>query len=657
MKKHEKAPVSTSKHRTTTKPSLAFRGILSSDSDSDFENKPPPRRNILNGKPTKLTDIKAKQEPIKTTIKLCSDSDDDDDRGSIKDPDYCVEDSMTAVTGKVSESPDFKIPGSLGSNSGRSSMCIDAGYNYTVVKNRESIASMTFDLDQLGEPLVESTRIHRRSSASFKQIFEKLDEEDCVKNAEDTLQSTGILREKINNDIEGIDKVLKGLELKSHYDRGKETTEAKNALHDENEMYVTAMEILDMTSSSTGSEETNRKKVKDSKSKKSSKSKKASTKQILILADSESEDEIDDMIEVVDAGTQTVDVGCKTEGLSELKVYGQETVLDDCDESTKGEDMAYEQDTEVIGEDSAIKQAIVNLANNPEIELGQINKNASVDCQSHVNDFDENTEIGLVNGKSFEAAYKDDTNILDPELYTKYKNDTANNIEHQNKVDKNEIKAYNEDTLEVSDDESLNYGQITLNGNSGNSCKRESNDLDNENAGDGVNDRNSDECDEKCVSESTDNSTSSDESEYEVLDVATQTEPSEDQTSEMQNEINLNTDDVEKAETTDEDLNNDTYENGANSDNEINDEEAENKSSDKLDAGDVDDAEDVDDLYVESSEHEDSKSDTEDMSDGEMPVKEISFAGIAKENRKKKKLGSAAKTLSDMDTNTEQSWR
>ena len=278
----------------------SFQDVLSSDSDnvlSDDEKK-----NVLKPLPTfARVNLKKRLAPkpvTKEVIKLCSDSEEEEDRKKTIDTDMVDESG-------VPESPE-------NANSRGYNRYSDV-YDYTVVKNRESLASMTLNLDYLGEPLVESTRIHRRSSAGYNDILKNLsDSENSLKdNSIDQLPHPN---KNTPNDY--LCDTLQGLQIGNKIPDGEHEVQQANDTR-----YVTAVEKLlscDSSSQSCGdsltsnssnpnsslnSQKSTDKQKKPKKKKKNvSKSKITPAKFSIVIASSDSEDE---MVEVVDRAIQT----------------------------------------------------------------------------------------------------------------------------------------------------------------------------------------------------------------------------------------------------------------------------------------------------------------------------------------------------------------
>lgn len=671
MKKRTNGFETSGQHKPL-KSSFNFNGILSSDSDSDFENKPPFNNFVCNGKTNQK-----KVKPVKATIKLCSDSEDDDEKERCVDSKYCVDDSMR-VSRKVSESPELTIPGIPASCNGRPSV---ESYNYTVVKNRESVASMTIDLDQLGEPLVESTRIHRRSSASFKQIFGKINELDDIENADNTLPSS----EDLKNDIEGLDINMRGLKIKTKGVKGKRVGEDLDVIHDENELYVTAVEMLDVTATTNENENTedfkaDKFQASGRKKKQSTvKSKKTATKNILIVSDNgDSEDEIVDIIEVVDAGTQTEDVEsehCAITGCKEKleTMYDHETVLESISDD-KIEGIVYEQKTEVISEkDEVGKDTSVLIEHSDSINYES--EDIENEKLSEINNCNEHTDIS-VKENSVEEVYADSTNISYTIADKQYQNQTRNNeiseIREGNNLYNDETRVSVDNVLLIKD-----YVQRTL---VTNEVEHDLTEID------GYSDDVSSKATEQCMIDEdasepesmelqsdqneadknedqcyiNDNS-SSELSEFEVVDVGTQTEASRDQ--------DIDLDDTDKA-----DESNDVSKTKEADDSQSGKSETDPKEekcrkkaiqfkrdnnsvqSDSFGEGNAvsDDEPDQDNTSSSSGEVE---NDSQDSTDEE-PNKavEVSFAFIAKEGKKKNKFNTENSQVSTA-VSTEQSWR
>lgn len=135
---------SQSRSCNITKPQ-SFGALLSSDSEEE--------KNVA------ISNTKTVDNP---TAVLCSDSDDDNSQPKNRK----INDTVTCV-GESYIAPPLKSLSQLSDS-----------YNNSIIQKRVSIASCTLDIDDLGEPLVESTRIHRRSSVTYRQIVEEIDESD-----------------------------------------------------------------------------------------------------------------------------------------------------------------------------------------------------------------------------------------------------------------------------------------------------------------------------------------------------------------------------------------------------------------------------------------------------------------------------------------------
>ncbi|KAL4230378.1 hypothetical protein ACF0H5_010760 [Mactra antiquata] len=174
---------------TITKPS-GFSALLSSDDDEE----------------EKLTVNKA-VKTLSTDFKqvLCSDSDDEKvipQNNKVDCTVSCIYDSFIepGESRKLSHGP--SLP----------------DYNDTIIQKRVSIASCTLDLDNFGEPLVESTRIFRRSNVKDRLIFEQIEESDSFNESNDV--------EKVTDDKTKIGEILEDKDM-------------------DNSRYVTAIENLE----------------------------------------------------------------------------------------------------------------------------------------------------------------------------------------------------------------------------------------------------------------------------------------------------------------------------------------------------------------------------------------------------------------------------
>lgn len=329
------------------KSAISFDNFLSSDSESNDEKQPQylvdnSRFGLeLGSKQRKVGKIKK----ANAAVKLCSDSEDEE---SIKkeSTDY-VNDTFHSC-GKVSESPDCKLPFAVrnGSHSGRQSYMYDS----TVVKNRESLASMTLDLEQLGEPLVESTRIHRRSSATFKQIMDYSGDGNKAE-ADDKMHSCVKSSKNVNAEVDILDSGLKSLNLRGDVDNEKlKAIDDTVDVRDEDEKFVTAVEILDETSipnidSVVKGVTDNERKCQDKKLKETT------LQKALILSDSG--ESSDDIVEVVDVSTQTFDY-CINYSISDTltkqqNVYDYPTVVVENGERL-GKENVHEDKTDFVSE-------------------------------------------------------------------------------------------------------------------------------------------------------------------------------------------------------------------------------------------------------------------------------------------------------------------
>lgn len=481
--------------KKTMKSVFSFQGILSSDSDSNDESQLPVGHRIRPaGKPV------TKPNPVvgltNSGTKLCSDSEDDEEIKAAISSKECVEDSVLS-TKRISESPEFAVRFSGGTGRNSSEM-----YDYTVLKNRESIASMTFDLDQLGEPLVESTRIHRRSSITYQQIV-------------------GLDKIPHNGDIDDTDKELQGIKLGADDEKG--TGDQLEAIHEEDEKFVTAIEVLDETTScETESKSSKELHMNDLNQNKHNKSvvKKASLKNILVFSDSS--DSENDTVEVVDAYTQTDIVHIlKEEDLQAENCYNQDTVVDEKQSTTN--EMVFSK-IKLKGTDESNS----SKSNNSEL-LSQPNKDP-VDGQYSnqlkgfptIKPFDNET-IEVYEVDTTTNPYKECTKINFPDGYNLDRNEKKTYLKTQdNEHDFYDTqthiasssceieKMYTDSTTGFFDKEDLNHEQMSIKERIEGGTEELKT----------LSENGFEEPDHEC--------SNSDTSEYEVVDVGTQTDSVED---------------------------------------------------------------------------------------------------------------------------------
>ncbi|KAH3842174.1 hypothetical protein DPMN_115669 [Dreissena polymorpha] len=302
-------------------PARSLQSVISSDSeDEDFnENK----ENISNNVKTnaKKTLAKKSKPSVQTSVKkamlkLCSDS---EDEGEVFNKQSRPSDKTAADTRKsVEASKVLESPEKVYSASKCSDRLSDE-YDYAVVKNRVSLASMTLNLDNLGDPLIESTRIHRRSSATYNQIMKCLEDSD-IKEVEETVGSVEdsfLISSKAN--ISGVES--KDTELEKDYSKDDEN------MCTEDTKYITALEMPDETVYTKPNVKLEKIAPKTKLSKANAKPVKLKPAKFTLLSDSsESEDEL---IEVVDAETQTMDIqDCFLGSWSKnVNVYSEQTVV------------------------------------------------------------------------------------------------------------------------------------------------------------------------------------------------------------------------------------------------------------------------------------------------------------------------------------------
>ncbi|XP_060566921.1 dentin sialophosphoprotein-like [Ruditapes philippinarum] len=396
-----------------------FQVFASSDSDSSFTDVPKQK-----GKPVKA----------KAVLQVCSDSDDDFAVTSNtknhfaktdyteRDSDACIKESFvdSCVGNNLSDGiqiPKFEPILNIGPKRESS-----LDYDDTVVKNRVSLASCTLDLDSLGEPLVESTRIHRRSSITYKNLIEELGS-----SPED------------NNDVNGTKKFGKGSMKK--IDEMLDLEES--VCNETNQLYITAIESVDDTLNSSESSPSSDKLVNElrengkNKINKKNADRSGKSKITMNLDSSESGEEI----EVVDTATQTDEVltyddECIEEGKETEKlihcVYKEETIVDnqgklyDFDNKYRDPGDIYSEDTVDDGHVNAGKHPVHELeSSNPELpdiysgdtinQLGHTLASTTIDASVHdysnetvARETDDNFEIptSVVNG-----------NVSDKDIY------------------------------------------------------------------------------------------------------------------------------------------------------------------------------------------------------------------------------------------------
>ncbi|XP_053400527.1 dentin sialophosphoprotein-like [Mercenaria mercenaria] len=403
----------------------SFKVLLSSDSDSSFTDIPKQKVKTGNGK---------------AVLQVCSDSDDDLAHTGIanNNSNACIKESFVDAVEGIYVPENMSCPKFEPILDVKPKRESDIDYNDTVVKNRVSLASCTLDLDNLGEPLVESTRIHRRSSITYKRIIEDLDSsaEDC-KVVENT---NTFRREKLAD------------EMMDH----------EASVCDETN-YVTATEIVDDTLNSSQSNHSNgkfgdrapikemRKKPDNLREEKKNDNHICKIRSPIHSDKSESEEEV----EVMDTATQTDEVviadidSLEQTGESDKKVhraYKEETILDtqgkllDFYNRYRTTDMYDEdtvQDSHAIAESRSLQQVsdALELSNSEKEQLGVSlytnitvieDKLASTTISTHVHDYSKetvghesksfsktdvfNNTTGLDNNT---AVYDQETNITD----------------------------------------------------------------------------------------------------------------------------------------------------------------------------------------------------------------------------------------------------
>ena len=215
-----------------------FEGFLSSDSDTSFTTVP---ENF------NKSDQRAK------VIQLCSDSDSEKDRKDKEDTYIsCIGESNLCIS-------DSDCDNQASSDSRGVKSYIRTfnsnDYDESILRNRVSVTSMSIDVDSIGEPLVESTRIHRRSSMTFKQLMTSPVEEqggvpDLGRPCQSHKNTSGNsdqgederYRRNVDKELcEGVKKlhVGKGLPDPDIIDESPEVSPVKDV------KYITALENLD----------------------------------------------------------------------------------------------------------------------------------------------------------------------------------------------------------------------------------------------------------------------------------------------------------------------------------------------------------------------------------------------------------------------------
>lgn len=456
-------------------------------------------------------------------VKLCSDS--EDEEGPKKESTDYVNDTIPSC-GKMSESPDCILPLAVrnGSHSGRQSYMYDS----TVVKNRESLASMTLDLEQLGEPLVESTRIHRRSSATFKQIMDYSGDGKKAE-ADDKMQSQIQSSKNVNADVGILDNCLKSLNLRSDGDiEEPEAIDDTVDVRHEDEKFVTAVEILDETS--VPNTDNMVKGVTDIERKCQGKKLKETTLQKALML-SDSGESSDDIVEVVDVSTQTSDC-CINYSISDTlakqqNVYDYPTVVVENGERLSKENV-YEDKTDIVSDcnqEFEIESSKSGLAVKFQ-EEGTKEKQFAGHSVTHDKGYcadDWRTPTEIDNVEYQDPIYKDKTELSEA-VVNEEESDTEEEKEEGcvlSEDKKRNCNGYGNDTDSVSvdseNDVHLPYGDDTDVGNSSEPQIRYKQSTSVQSESETSN-----------VSYSFDNALESDESVYEVVDVSTQTDHIED---------------------------------------------------------------------------------------------------------------------------------
>jgi hypothetical protein len=384
-----------------------FQVFASSDSDSSFTDVPKQK-----GKPVKA----------KAVLQVCSDSDDDfavtsNTKNHFAKTDYTERDSDACIKESFVDSGDGKNL-SDGIQIPKFEPILNIGpkressldYDDTVVKNRVSLASCTLDLDSLGEPLVESTRIHRRSSITYKNLIEELGS-----SPED------------NNDVNGTKKFGKGSMKK--IDEMLDLEES--VCNETNQLYITAIESVDDTLNSSESSPSSDKLVNElrengkNKINKKNADRTGKSKITMNLDSSESGEEI----EVVDIATQTDEVltyddECIEEGKETEKiihfVYKEETIVDnqgklyDFDNKYRDIGDIYSEDTVDDGHVNAGKHSVHELESSNS-ELPDIYSGDTINQLGHTL---ASTTIGAsVHDYSNETIAKESKSVSETDAY------------------------------------------------------------------------------------------------------------------------------------------------------------------------------------------------------------------------------------------------
>lgn len=324
----------------------------------------------------------SKQGNPKAVLQICSDSDDDflSPAKAKNNSNACIKESiLESVSGTdLQESePVLNIKHKLNS---------DIDWTDTVVKNRDSLASFTIDLDNLGEPLVESTRIHRRSSVTYKQVF------DCSDTS----------REDENGSYELTGMENNGKCDKEHLRKSIEKLSFLTSICEETK-YVTAIETVEDTLNSSASQ-TNGEEPKISSDEKlcqnfrfgktngwHEKEEKTDTECFLKKQRGFNTSDLNEEIEVIDAETQTDDYdgddiySVKKESNKKVhKAYKEITVVDNvCEVSDSGEN--HRKRHNVYNEDTVEHtHENVDILGLPEDDLSDANdaEQSNSDCVS-----------------------------------------------------------------------------------------------------------------------------------------------------------------------------------------------------------------------------------------------------------------------------------
>lgn len=337
--------------------------MASSDSDSSFTDIP---------KHTGKT-VKAK-----AVLQVCSDSDDDfvssskakydnaKANSAKNNSDICIKESFVDSVDRNNISDGIQIPTFEPILNIKPKRESSLDYNDTVIKNRVSLSSCTLDLDNFGDPLVESTRIHRRSSITYKQLIEEF---------ESSPESNDI--KFIRGSLKKVDEML---------DKEQSVCDETNC------MYITAIESVDDTLNSSESNLSFEKAESNPTCAEPVKRCKALGKNMEnvdndVYVDQpktamESDSESGEEIEVVDTATQTDEVstsgdedeeiGKETEKLIH-RAYKEETIVDkqgklyDFDNKYRDTGDLYDEDTVNDSHVNVGKQSNHELENsNPE---------------------------------------------------------------------------------------------------------------------------------------------------------------------------------------------------------------------------------------------------------------------------------------------------